>query len=126
MSKAVYEFDNIDRVLIKEKVENPKITNTKLAIILDSSTKTVKRHMDKPEVQKEIIRLQEENHKTALDLIKESQTKAVRKVLEIMESGQESNQLKAACELIKNLLATKIDLGGSKIDDLINEFRKKD
>lgn len=118
------DFDNVDRFIILEKVSNPGTKIGEIAKMLNTARQVISTRYNKPEVKQAIETIIDENTKTALQSIQDKQIEAVEEIYDIMKNGEfENNRLKAACELVKNLLAHKIDIESSKMDEWITAFR---
>lgn len=87
-----YELDKMDERMVGLMIEYPGITKTKLAGILNVTRKTLYAHLAKPAVARALVDLQ----KNGVDLIKEVQTSAMRRMRRLIASPDERVALDAA------------------------------
>lgn len=120
--KKSTEIDDIDKELIRLKIENPSITKTALSEKLGVCRENIINRLDKDSVKKAIIELQ----KGALDILLEGQTKAARKLIKLLDSSDERIVLKAASEILKGVLSDKIDVNVNTFKDWVDSITKSE
>ena len=104
----ITNYDNltdIDKEIVRLKCENPAISLTKVAEITGYARPTISKHYNKPEVQAVL----EEYHLTALQILLDSQASAANTLVELSESGNAADRIKAAKEILKGVLVEKTE-----------------
>ena len=109
------ELDEVDKYLIRRKLEEPKVSGRTLADELDLNENTIYRRFGKDKVKRAMIEL----NKSSIEIIQENQVRIIRKILARLESSDEAISLRAAISLLNKVVPDKKDITGV-IDTNIN------
>lgn len=101
--EKVMEFDDLDKELLRLKLEQPGRSNVELAALTKRAWRTIIRRTSRPEFQAAL----QEYQKKAVDLVMGAKTKAVRKIISLLNSKDENIALKAAIAIAADMLPGK-------------------
>lgn len=120
------ELDDIDKIIIKLKLEEPKITNQEIADRLNMSRQTISKRFNSPEVQQEL----ENINQMHIDRFIEIREKALTRIEELIESSEDKVAVIACREFIKSIMPQKIEHSGHVVTEgrlsLIDYMDKSD
>jgi hypothetical protein len=104
------ELDDLDKELLRLKLEQPGRSNVDLATLTKHSWRTTIRRTSRPEFQAAL----KEYQKEAIDIVVSAKKEALRTIVRLMRSKDERVALKAALALgADELPAKKIDVAHS-------------
>ena len=115
------EIDEIDREIIRVKIESPSISDSELAKRVDICRAVARKRLEKDKVQKAIETLQ----KSAIQVLIDAQGEAARKLVGLMRNGTEGAQIKACIEILKGVLADKHEVEVRSAADIIKSHQEK-
>lgn len=121
--QTVAELDEIDREIIRLKVETPSITNTEIAKIVGHNRNLIADRIEDHNLDKYIREAQE----TALQILIDGQTEAAQVLIKIVKSDNEktTDRINAAKEILKGVLSDKLNIGIDKSSFMQDEEVKK-
>lgn len=94
------ELDELDKFIIARRVADPCIKNRELAAISGYGEDTIGRHLKRPRVIETIKQLQ----RPALDIIMAARNTAARKLVNLVNSEDDSVAIKACTAILKDVL----------------------
>lgn len=106
IAKQIRELDEVDKELIRLKLEVPGRSLVDLAELVGFEWKAVGKRMAHPMVKRTIYEYQ----KKAIDLVKEAKEKAARRLIKLIDSEHEPTAAKVCLALLADVLpAAKVD-----------------
>lgn len=115
------DIDEIDREIIRVKIESPSISDSELAKRVDICRAVATKRVQKEKVQKAIAELQ----KSAIQTLIDAQGEAARKLVTLMRKGTEGAQIKACIEILKGVLIEKHEVEVKDAAEIIRLHQEK-
>lgn len=100
------DLDEVDREIVRVKLEKPNITNIDLAEMLGMHRQTLAKRLKKEKLQRQIIEAQ----KSALQILLEAQSEAARRLKMLMRDDNKDVSMKACKEVLKGVLSENMNL----------------
>jgi DNA-binding Lrp family transcriptional regulator len=117
------ELDDIDRNIIKLKLEKPGISGADIARIIGGSKERVNKRLQKEKVQ-DVLK---QATKPAIDILLEAQPKAARRLIKELNSEDSNIAIKAAREILKGVLSENIKIGNIEpLEQKLSDFMDKE
>jgi predicted HTH transcriptional regulator len=108
--ELIADLDDMDKEIIRLKVQNPKITDTELGKRFKVTRHTVAKHLKKEKVKFALNQLQQ----SALDVLLNAQSEAARRMIKHMRDTDPDISLKACKEILTGVLAKSINIKGDR------------
>ncbi len=110
------DFDELDKAILKSKIENPAITRDKLAKEMKVGVSTIYRRFNSEKMSSALSQIQI----NVIDVLLDGQIKAANKLIELVDNDDPNVCVKAAKEILKGVLSEKQDINLSSDGFTVN------